>query len=119
MSIGKSQEVIVEAVFFVPHLILMVANPIHCIGNPDEVLEETVSHVFIDRVVFRKDNGDLKHDLAVQSNPCGAIRLFDRSAGGQPGTAVKNANVVEAEKSSGEDIAPLRVFAVYPPGEIE
>src|SRR5215468_10565421 len=97
----------------------MIANPIHRVGNPDEVFKETVSHLFIDRVVLGENNGDLKHDLAIQSNPRGAIGLFDSSAGGQVGTAIKHANVVQAEKSAREDIAPLRVFAVYPPGEIE
>src|SRR5262249_46780154 len=65
------------------------------------------------------NNRDLKHDLAIQSNPCGAIGLFDGSAGGQLGTAVKHPDVVQAEKSAGEDIAPPRIFSVYPPSEIE
>src|SRR5262249_36718276 len=119
MSIGKSEEVIIETVFFVPHLIVMTANPIHRIGNPDEVFEELVSRLLIDRVVLGKDNGDLKHDLAKQGDPCGAIGLFNRSPGRRGGAAIKHANVIQAEKSSGEDIAPLRGFSVYPPGEID
>src|SRR5215472_7288295 len=119
MSVGKPEDVIIETVFFVPHRIVMIANPIHCIGNPNEVFIETVSQAFIDRVVLGKDNGELTHDLAKQSNPCGAIGLFDNSSGWQVGAPIKYANVVQAEKSSGENIAPLRVFAVYPPGEID
>src|SRR5215472_3981299 len=119
MSIGKSEKVVKETVFFVPHRIVMVANPIHSVGNPDKVFKETVSHFFIGRVVLGKDNGDLKHDFAIQSNPRGAICLFDNSAGGQVGTAIKHANVIQAEKSSGEEIASLRIFAVYPPSKIE
>src|SRR5215831_5761798 len=119
MSIGKPEDVIIETVFFVPHRIVMIANPIHRVGDPNEVFIETVSQSLIDRVVLGKDNGELTHDLAIQSDPCGTIGLFDNSAGGQVGAAIKHANVVQAEKSSGEDIAPLRVFAVYPPGEIE
>src|SRR5215469_6622465 len=117
MSIGKSEEVIIETVFFVPHLIVVIANAIHRIGNPDEVFIETISHVLIDRVVLGEDNGNLKHNLAIQSNPCGAISLFDSSPSGQVRTAIKHTDVIEAQKSPGEDIAPLRVFAVYPPGE--
>src|SRR5215831_10080968 len=119
MSVGKSEEVIIETVFFVPHLIVMIANPIHRIGNPDEVFVEAVSHLLIDRVVLGKDNGELKHNLAKKSNPCGAIRLFNSSPGRQLRAAIKHANVIQAEKSSGENIAPLWVFAVYPPSEIE
>src|SRR5215472_5369791 len=119
MSIGKSEEVIIETVFFVPHLIVMIAHPIHRVGNPHEVFVEPVSHLLVDRVILGKDNGDLKHDLTKQSNPCGAVGLFNSSPGRQLGAAIKHANVIQAEKSAGEDIAPLRVFAVYPPGEIE
>src|SRR5215469_2058157 len=119
MSIGKPEEVIIETVFLVPHLVVMIANPIHRIGNPDEVFVEPVSHLLINRVVLGEDNGDLEHDLAKQGNPCGAIGLFNSSSGRQLGAAIKHANVVQAEKSSGERIAPLRVFAVYPPCEIE
>src|SRR5215472_13204058 len=97
----------------------MIAHPIPRLGNPDEMFVEPVSHLLLDRDGVGKDDGDLKHDLAKQSNPCGAICLFNSSPSRQLGAAIKHANVIQAEKSSGEDIAPLRVFAVYPPGEIE
>src|SRR5215469_17089659 len=119
MPVGEPQEVVIETVFFVPHLVVMVANPVHGISNPDKVLIEAVSHFFINRVVLGKNESDLQHDLAVERNPCGAVRLFDDSAGGQVGTAIKYANVIQAEKSPGEDVASVGVFAVYPPGEID
>src|SRR5215469_13790561 len=98
---------------------MVVANSVHRIGNPDKMFIEAVSHFFINRVVLGEDKSDLKHDLAVEGNPCGTVRLFDHSAGGQLGTAIEYANVIEAKKSASEDIAPPGVFAVYPPSEID
>ena len=50
---------------------------------------------------------NLQHILAEQGHQRGAIRLFQASAGRQWRTAVKDADIVQTEKATFEDIAPV------------
>src|SRR5213078_964656 len=44
---------------------------------------------------------------------------IDEAPGRQWRTAVEHTNVVQAKKAALEDIPPLRVFPIYPPGEVQ
>src|SRR5215470_365439 len=41
------------------------------------------------------------------------------AAAGENGAAIKDANVVQPEKSAFKDVFSKTVFAIYPPGEVE
>ena len=64
-------------------------------------------------------HGEFRHVLTEQRHPGRAVRLLQVAAGGQRGAAVEDADVVEAEKSSFENILAEPVLAVHPPGEVQ
>ena len=98
---------------------LVLADLVHRVGDPDEVLEELEGDLLVDRVVVGEDEGHLQHVLAVEGHPGRPVRLLERPAGGERGAAVEDADVVEAQEAAGEDVLPLRVLPVHPPVEVE
>jgi hypothetical protein len=58
--IRQAQHVVVEAVFFIPHVI----SAVDCIGNPEEVIKELRRQVFIGGIVVCQLDSDLEHVLA-------------------------------------------------------
>ncbi len=97
----------------------MVAHRIDRGGDPEEVLDELQHEVFVRRVVLRDRDGELEHVLAEHRHPCGAIGLFEASAGRQLRAAVEDADVVEAEEPTFEEVPALRILAVHPPLEVQ
>ena len=98
---------------------MVLADAVHRVGDPHEVLEEVEGVLLVLRVVLGQDEGHLDHVLAVEGHPGGAVGLLQRAAGGERRAAVEDADVVEAQEPAGEDVAPLRVLAVHPPVEVE
>src|SRR5262249_46567026 len=47
IAVGKPEEVVEKSIFAVPHLIVADSNAIHGVGNPHEVLQEPVRHLFV------------------------------------------------------------------------
>src|SRR5262245_12388848 len=97
----------------------MRADSIHGAGDREEVAEKLQNHVFVVRVVCGQLQRDFQHVLAEQSHPGRAVRLLQVASGGQRRAAVKDADVVQPQESSLEKITTGRIFAVYPPGEVE
>ena len=119
LAVGQPQQVVEEAVLLVPHLVVMLAAAVHRIGNPHEMLDELEGDLLVDRVVLGQDEGHLQHVLAVERHPRRPVRLLQRAAGRQRRAAVEDADVVQAQKAAGEDVAPGRVLAVDPPVEVQ
>ena len=97
----------------------MLADAVHRVGDPHEMLDELVGDLFVHRVVFGENEGDLQHVLAVKRHPGRPVRLLQRAARGELGTPVEDADVVETEKAPGEHVAPGGVLAVDPPAEVQ
>ena len=97
----------------------MIAAAVHGVGNPQEVLDEPEGGFFVNRVVFRQNQRDLGHALAVERHPGRAVRLLQRAAGRERGAAVEDADVIQPEKPAGEDVTPLGILAIDPPVEIQ
>src|SRR5262249_5935941 len=91
----------------------------HRSGDAEEVAQEFQSHVNVVGIVRGKFQRNLQHILAEQGHPCGAVRLLEIAAGRQRRTAVENADIVQSQKSALEKIAPGRIFAIDPTGEIQ
>ena len=62
---------------------------------------------------------EFHHVLAEERHPGGAVGLLEVAAGGERGAAVEDADVVEAEEASFEDVLAEAVLAVHPPGEVQ
>src|SRR5215813_336867 len=98
----------------------MLANAVHGIGDPYEVLEEVESIVLIlIRIVVRQNDSNLQHVLTIKRHPRSPVRLFQRTSCRQGRATIKHTNVVEAEKPTRKDIASVGILAVYPPIEVE
>src|SRR5262245_53371846 len=97
----------------------MLADAVHCVRNPDVLLEELERVLFVTRIVVGQDQRHLEHVLAVEGHPGGPVGLLQGPAGGKRCTAVEYPDVVETQKSAREYVVPLGVFAVGPPVEVE
>ncbi len=64
-------------------------------------------------------HGELQHVLAEESHPRRAVRLLQVPARRQRRAAIEDADVVEAEEASLEDMLAETVLAVHPPGEVQ
>ena len=113
------EQIVEETLLGIPHLIVVLADPIHGIRDPEEMLQEPESDVLIHGVVLRQNECDLQHVLAVERHPRRAIRLVEMTTCGKLGTAIEHPNIVQPEKSTGEDIPSLGILPVDPPVEIQ
>src|SRR5262249_44257538 len=76
-AVWQPQDVVVEPVRLVPHFVVVIADPVHGVGDSDEVLKERERVLLVLLVVVGQDEGDLQHDLAVEGHPGGAIGLLE------------------------------------------
>ena len=83
------------------------------------MLGELVREVLEFRVFGGELEGDFEHVLAVEGHPRRAVGLLEMPSGRQRRAAVEDADVVEAQESSREDVASRGVLAVEPPVEVE
>ena len=116
-AVGEPQQVVVEAVFLVPHAVL--PGTVHGRGDVVELLRKLQDHVLVDGIVGGELDGEFHHVLAEQGHPGRAVRLLQVAAGGKRGAAVEDADVVEAEEASLEDVLAEAVLAIHPPGEVQ
>ncbi len=113
------EQIVKESFLAVPHLVVVLANAVHGVSDPDKMFDKAVSNVFIHGVVFRQNERDLQHVLAIESHPGGTICLIEVTARRELGTAVEHSDIVESKKPAGEDVLTLRVFPVNPPVEVQ
>jgi hypothetical protein len=116
-AVGEPQQVIIEAVLFVPHAVLV--GPVHPRGDKEEMLHELVYHILVGRVVGGEFYGEFEHVLREERHPRRAIRLLQMPACRERRAAVEDADVVEAEEAALEDVLAEPVLAVHPPGEVQ
>src|SRR5260370_13556787 len=83
------------------------------------MLEEFAGDVFVSRILFRQLQSDGQHVQAIHTHPTGAVRLFEVASRGERRGAVKDSDIVAAEKSALKNVCAVRVLAVYPPGKIQ
>ena len=114
-SVRQAQQVVVEAVLFVPHAIRTGWRG-H--GNIAKMLGKLDDHILIGRVMGGERNRELQHVLAEQRHPGRSIRLLKMPAGRQRRAAVKDADVVQSKEAALKHILAESVLAVHPPGEV-
>src|SRR5687767_9871582 len=91
---------------------------IHRVRDIEEMLKELAGDVLVNRIVQRELEGDAEHVEAIHRHPTGSVGLLEASAGGQWFRAIEDADVIEAEKATFENIVAGGVLTVHPPGEI-
>src|SRR5215469_9495947 len=113
------KQVVEETVLLIPHLVLVYADTIHGIGNPDEILKEAIGDVFVRRVMLGEDERNFEHGKAIERHPCRAIRLIHVPAARQWRTAIKDADVIQPKKPSRKNVSSRRILAIHPPGKVQ
>ncbi len=83
-----------------------------------ELLEELDHHVQVDVVLLRELDRDHQHPECVVGHPGGPVRLLELDAFRKVGP-VDRADVVQSEEAAAEDVVPIGVLAVQPPGEVD
>src|ERR1700757_4017081 len=112
------KQIVEESVLLVPHFIVVLSDSIHGVRDPQEMLHKSEGDILVHRVVFRQNECDLQHVLAVECHPSCTVCLVEVTTRGKGSTAIEDANVIQAEESTGKNILPLRVLPVDPPVEI-
>ncbi len=119
MAVGEPEHIVEEAIVLVPQLVIPVADAVHGGGDPQKMLVELEGQVQEGRIVDGQLRRNLEHALAVEGHPGRAVGLLERPAGGQGRAAIEDADVVEAEEASLEDVEPAWILPVHPPGEVD
>src|SRR5260370_2125930 len=83
------------------------------------MLEEFAGDVFVSRILFRQLQSDGQHVQAIHTHPTGAVSLLEVASRGERRGAVKDSDIVEAEKSALKNVCAVRILAVHPPGKIQ
>ena len=117
-AVRELQNVVEEAVLLIPEGDPLAADVVHRAGDVEEVLEVLGGDILVDAVGSRQLQRDGHHVEAEHPHPGGAVGLLQIAARRQRLAAVEDADVVEAEESALEDVAPGVVLAVDPPGEV-
>ncbi len=113
------QDVVEEAILFVPETAVRVVGIIHRGGDPQVLLEELGGHRLVRRVMACQLEGDLEHLERVEGHPRGAVGLFEVSAGGKRCAAIEHADVVQSEEPAAEDAVAVGILAVHPPRVVQ
>src|SRR5690242_16465701 len=113
------QHVVVKPVLAVPQLDSLPAEIVHCFADINEVLEKLAGHVLVGGVFFCQFERDRQHVETIHAHPARGVGLLDVPAGGQRSAAIKNADVVEAEKAALKDVPAFGVLAIDPPGKVQ
>ena len=118
-TIWEVEDVIVEPILLVPQTNGCATQMVDSIGDVEKMLKELGGHILIGRLGAGQLQGNGQHVETVHAHPRRAISLIDVPTGGQRRTAVKDADVVQPEKTTLENIVAVVVLAVDPPGKVQ
>src|SRR6266516_1007913 len=107
--------IIEKFIFLIPELDTFVGYIVHCCRNGEEMFKKFQRDIFINGIL----QGYCHHVQAKHTHPTCAITLLNISSRRQRCTAVKDTDIVKAEKSSLKDIFSLGVLTVDPPRKVK
>ena len=119
VMIGQLQQVEIKPFLFIPHAHAGAADIRHGARDVEEMLEEFRRHIFVGMVVQCQFQGDTHHVQREHGHPTGAVGLVEMPAFRQRRATIEDPDIVQPEETALEDIPPLCVLAVHPPGEVE
>src|SRR5207247_9138671 len=116
VAIEQLQDVVKESVFLIPQTHTVMATMAHGVRNLDEVFPELAGHVLVSGFLLSQFHRAGEQVQGVHRHPASAIRLFDVSAGGQRSATVERSDIVQAKKSSLENVHSFSNSTHPPPG---
>ena len=57
----------------------MLAEAVHRVGNPHEMLDELEGDLLVLALAFGQTEGNMEHALAIERHPCRAVSLLERA----------------------------------------
>src|SRR5689334_19769840 len=91
----------------------------HGVRNVNKMLEKFGGYIFISGLCTGEFERYRQHVQAVHAHPGRSVGLLDKCTIRKSSTAVKNPDIIQAEKTTLEDVFTVPVFAVYPPGKVQ
>src|SRR5271154_4642451 len=83
------------------------------------MLKELRRHIFIGGVSVGQFERDRQHAGTVIRHPGGPVGLFQMATGGERFGTVEDSDVVQPQKSAGEDMAVVDVLSIDPQSKVE
>ena len=111
------QHIVIKFLLFIPEPDPFAAQIVHGRRDREKVLKKLGRDIFVDRIFARQFQGHAHEVERKHSHPTCAVALFETAAIGKLGVAIEDPYVIEPEETALENVVPLRVFAVHPPGE--
>src|SRR6202040_3231702 len=102
--IGKAQDIIEEAIVFVPQLIVSAAHFLHGRPDVDKLLEEFRGQLRVRAVVVGQFQGNAHQVKTEETHPAGGVGLLQDGATGQVLPAIHHSYVVKPKESALENI---------------
>src|SRR3979411_1922372 len=81
------------------------------------MFKELRRDIFVNMIFSRELDRHSHQVQAEHSHPTGAVALFEMGAVVKNRVAIEHADIVESEKAALENIFPLGVLAIHPPGK--
>ena len=110
--------VVEEPILLVPQRLLRVGEAVHRVGDVDKVLPEFAGKVFVNRILLCQHEGGRQHAPRERRHPARAVGLAQHVSRRQL-AAIERADVVHSQEAALKYVLSQRVFAIYPPGEVE
>ncbi len=108
--------IVVETVFIIPKS--GTTERVHCIRNRNEMFKKLRRNIFVTWVFPRQLQRDRQHCGAIKSHPCGGVGLIEVPAERSVFGAIENADIIQPQKPTGENMIVVSVFSVDPPSKV-
>src|SRR5215831_16138031 len=105
------KDVVEETIVLVPKLNPFFTPMIHGMRDVDEMLEELRGDVLVNGILPSQLQRNRQHIQAVHAHPSRAVRLLDMTACGERRAAIEDADIVQPEKPTLENILAFGVLA--------
>src|SRR5260221_6265122 len=115
----EAQDIVKELVLLVPQRDMLFTDVLHRRGDVHEVIDILQEDILVGGVLFGELERHTDHVDTEHRHPARAVALLEVSACWQLRTTVKDADVVQSEKPTPEQVVALLVFAIDPPGEVQ
>src|SRR6266446_2704112 len=119
LSVGVDDQVLEEPRLRVPQRDTTIDMSCDGIGDRQELREGLDGDALVIGIFGRELEGHHRHVEGEHRHPAGCVRLLQAEARRQRLRAVEDGDVVETEKAALEDVVPVPVLAVDPPGIVQ
>src|SRR6516162_2425212 len=119
LSVRVDDQILEETCVRIPQRYAAIDMSGDGVGDRQELRKRLDGDALVIGIFGRQLEGHHRHVERKHRHPAGGVRLLHAEARRQRLRAVENGDVVETEKATLEDVVPVPVLAVDPPGVIQ